>query len=172
MENLLQTKYKFYAHESGKHHVACDEYYVPQTLREHIDIVMPTVHFDTKIPADPSQSPKKRSIPPSVNPGDPNNTGFLPKQGKIISAPGATPFADQPDAAAACNTQITPDCLRALYNLPNGTLAKSSYAVVEYTPQAYLQGDLNLFYSNLAREIPTGTGPIFDSVDGGVDQVS
>ena len=51
-------------------------------------------------------------------------------------------------------------------------MAKSSYGIVEYTPQAYLQSDLNLFYSNLAREIPSGTAPIFDSIDGGVDQTT
>ncbi len=43
---------------------------------------------------------------------------------------------------------------------------------VEESPQAYLQSDLNLFYSNLAREIPAGTAPIFDSIDGGVDQTT
>ena len=170
MESLLQAKYKFYAHESGQSHVACDEYSLPKALRQHVDIVMPTVHFDTKILTDPSRGSKKRSIPPSVNPGDPNNNGFLPKQGKIISTPGASP--DAVPQVAACNAQITPDCLRSLYNLPNGTLAKSSYAVVEYTPQAYLQSDLNKFYSSEAREIPSGTAPIFDSIDGGVDQVS
>ena len=174
VESLLRTKYKFYTHESGQGHLACDEYSVPEAIRKHVDLIMPTVHFDTKIASGPEGNRKKRDIPPGIQPGNPNNTGFKPKQGKIISNP-ASPQAAQPDVSytlANCNQYVTPDCLRALYGLSNGTLAKSSYAVVEYTPQAYLQADLNLFYANLAREIPSGTAPIFDSIDGGVDQTT
>jgi len=133
---------------------------------------MPTVHFDTKIVSNPNRKQEKRQIPEALQPGQPGS-GFLPKKGPTIAGPGANPdIAPQPFSLTTCNTQITPDCLRALYSFPNGTLAKSSYGVVEYTPQAYLQSDLNLFYSNLAREIPSGTAPIFDSIDGGVDQTT
>lgn len=174
MEGLLRTEYKIYSHESGQDHIACDSYSVPQELTQHIDLIMPTVHFDTKIVSNPNEDKKKekRDIPDNVKPGRPGD-GFLPKKGPTIKGPGADPdIAPQPFALSTCNTQITPDCLRALYNLPNGTLAKSSYGIVEYTPQAFLQSDLNLFYSNLAREIPSGTAPIFDSIDGGVDQTT
>ena len=160
-----------YSHASGQNHIACDEYSIPQDLSEHIDLIMPTVHFDTKIVADPKKDKEKRDIPANLQPGNPNS-GFLPKKGKTIKGPGISPDAAQPFDLSTCNTQITPDCLRALYGLPNGTLAKSSYGIVEYTPQAYLQSDLNLFYTNLAREIPAGTAPIFDSIDGGVDQTT
>ncbi len=51
-------------------------------------------------------------------------------------------------------------------------MTRSSYAVVEYTPQAYLQRDLDLFYSVLAPEIAAGTGPIVDLIDGAVVQTS
>lgn len=142
-------------------------------LTRHAEqLIMPTVHFDTKIVHDPEQRRKKRDIPASLQPGNPNSA-WLPKKGKTIKGPGAAlDVAPQPFDLTTCNTQITPDCLRALYSFPNGTLAMSSYGVVEYTPQAYLQADLNLFYSNLAREIPSGTAPTFDSIDGGVDQTT
>jgi len=154
VEGLLKAEYKIYDHPSGQHHIACQEYSVPQALSEHIDLIKATVHFDTKIVADPAQRQQKRAIPDALRPGRPGD-GFLPKKGPTIKGPGAAP-----------------DYLRALYKLPNGTLAKSSYGLVEYTPQAYLQADLNLFYSNLAREIPSGSAPILDSIDGGVDQTS
>ena len=169
-EALLHTKYKYYQHEFGRDHIACDEYSIPEELVEHVDMVMPTVHFDVKVPAPGDSAKVKRSF----HPGDPSS-GFLPKQGKIIATPGgATPEATQPTPfdLSTCNTMITPDCLRALYNFPNGTLAKSSYGIVEYTPQAYLQKDLNLFYTNYARQIPSGTAPTLDSVDGGVVQTT
>ena len=171
VESLLKTEYKVYQHTTGQNHIACDDYSVPEQLSQHIDLIMPTIHFDTKIVGDEQHRNQKRD--PAFLPGNTNNNGWLPKKGPTILGPGANPdVAPQPFALSTCNTQITPDCLRALYNFTNGTLAKSSYGIVEYTPQAYLQSDLNLFYSNLAREIPSGNAPIFDSIDGGVDQTT
>lgn len=43
---------------------------------------------------------------------------------------------------------------------------------MEYTPQAYLQSDLNLFYSNLAGQIPSGTAPTVDLIDGAIVQTT
>lgn len=171
MERLLKTKYKLYEHSTGQHHIACDEYSVPRDIAEHIDLIMPTVHFDTKIVGGPEHQNEKRDIPTNLQPGNPGS-GFLPKKGKTIKGPGAQPNAAEPFALTTCNTQITPECLRALYQFPNGTLAKSSYGIVEYTPQAYLQGDLDLFYSNLARTVPAGTAPTLNSIDGGVVQTT
>ena len=172
VEELLQTKYNYYTHPSGQGHIACDEYSVPQPLSHHIDFIMPTVHFDTKI-IDRTEDVdlEKRDVDPTHKPGNPSNIAWNPKKGKTIASPNlATPAVVY--NLANCNQYITPDCLRALYNFKNGTLNKSSYGIVEYTPQAYLQSDLNLFYANLARQIPTGTAPTFDSIDGGVDQTT
>lgn len=170
VESLLQTEYKYYQHPSGQGHIACDEYSIPKTLQEHVDLIIPTVHFDTKIVSEPEFKRKKRNTPANLQPGNPSNTGFMPKKGKTLSGP--TPDVSAAYTLANCNQFVTPDCLRALYKLPNGTLAKSSYAVVEYTPQAYLQSDLNKFYSTASRQIPQGTGPVLDSIDGGVDQTT
>ena len=51
-------------------------------------------------------------------------------------------------------------------------MTRSSYGIVEYTPQAYLQPDLDLFYSKVAPNVPTGTGPIIDLIDGAIVQTS
>ena len=174
VESLLRTEYKIYSHSSGQDHIACEEYSLPQKLTEHIDLIMPTVHFDTKIVSNPDL--KKRdtasvSTESKFQPGSPSDP-WLPKQGRVIKGPGASPDAVMPNDLSTCNTMITPDCLRALYSFPNGTLDKSSYGIVEYTPQAYLQNDLNLFYTNEARQIPAGTGPTLVSIDGGVDQTT
>ena len=168
VESLLKTEYKFYSHPSGHQHVACDEYSLPQDVAEHVDLVMPTVHFDLRLDGQPKKV--KRDVTPK-KPGDPGN-GFLPKQGKIIQVPGAQPDAAVPFDTSNCNTQITPECLRALYGIPAASLAKSSFGIVEYTPQAYLQSDLNLFYKNLATNVPQGTAPTLNSIDGGVVQTT
>ncbi|KAL9599924.1 MAG: hypothetical protein Q9219_003486 [cf. Caloplaca sp. 3 TL-2023] len=172
VEQLLQTKYHYYTHASGQGHIACDEYSVPQSLSKHIDFVMPTVHFDTKIvDRSDEEKLKKRDVDPTHKPGNPSNIGWKPKKGKTIASP-QLPTPAVVFNLANCNQYITPECLRALYNFGNGTLAKSSYGIVEYTPQAFLQADLNLFYANLARQIPSGTTPTFDSIDGGVAQTT
>lgn len=171
VEDLLKTEYKVYEHTTGQKHIACEEYSVPRDVSQHIDLIMPTIHFDTKIVGDREKRKQKRDG--ISRPGDTENNGFLPKKGPTIIGPGADPaVAPRPFDLSTCNTQITPDCLRALYGLPNGTLAKSSYGIVEYTPQAYLQSDLNLFYSHFSRQIPSGTAPTLDSIDGGVDQTT
>lgn len=174
VEQLLHTKYGYYSHASGQGHIACDDYSVPESVEHHIDFIMPTVHFDTKIVGPPdNEKLSKRDVPPSHKPGDPSNVAWKPKKGKIVATPNAnTPTPQVVFNLANCNQYITPDCLRALYNFGNGTLSQSSYGIVEYTPQAYLQSDLNLFYANLARQIPTGTAPTLDSIDGGVDQTT
>jgi tripeptidyl-peptidase I len=51
-------------------------------------------------------------------------------------------------------------------------MTRSSYGIVEYTPQAYLQSDLNLFYSNLQRQISSGNGPTVDLIDGAIVQTT
>lgn len=48
-ENLLKTEYHLHMHESGKPHVATDDYYIPEYIQPHIDFITPTVHFDTKL---------------------------------------------------------------------------------------------------------------------------
>jgi len=48
---------------------------------------------------------------------------------------------------------------------------RGTYSVVEYTPQAYVQTDLDLVYSTLGLAIPAGTGPDpIDFIDGAVLQ--
>lgn len=44
-----------------------------------------------------------------------------------------------------------------------------SYGIVEYSPQAYIPSDLDLFFRNFSPAL-VGTYPIFDSIDGGVLQ--
>lgn len=51
------------------------------------------------------------------------------------------------------------------------TRSRSSYGIVELTPIAHRQDDLNLFYSTLEAQIPSGHGPIIESIDGGTIDV-
>jgi hypothetical protein len=47
----------------------------------------------------------------------------------------------------------------------------ATYSVVEYTPQTYIQSDLDLVFKTLGLPIPAGTGPSpIDFIDGAVLQ--
>lgn len=61
--------------------------------------------------------------------------------------------------------------MRALYKFPPGATKnpKNSYGIVEYTPQAYVPSDLDLFFKNFSTK-QVGDRPILDSIDGGVVQ--
>jgi tripeptidyl-peptidase I len=49
---------------------------------------------------------------------------------------------------ANCSNAITLDCLRALYDFEYDPVVpeKNSYGIVEYTPQAYVPSDLDMFF--------------------------
>lgn len=171
MEQILKTEYHVYKHETqnNTHHVACDKYHVPEYIAEHVDIITPTVHFDKglghersgkhkEVPEEAAEELKKRSLEQLEtrqdrfkaivgSPLDDSN----PKQGQHID----NAMMD----LSQCDTMITPDCLRALYNIPKGILANSSNAIgiVEYTPQAFLQTDLDMYFDQFSPDIAQKT---------------
>lgn len=173
-EELLKTKYHVYEHgQSGQLHVASEEYSVPSHLKEHIDIITPTVHFDVKVKprkSNPELAGRDESSDVRKGLGWPGS-GSLPKGGRRLGPNGPLHGKKLREELAMCDEYITPDCLRALYQFPiNHKLNKdNSYGIVEYTPQAYVPGDLDLFFANFSKH-QVGDRPILDSVDGGVVQ--
>lgn len=85
-ENLLKTKYHVYEHEETGHpYVACEEYNIPSTLRNKIDFITPTLHFDAKLkPRESESEMDKRAVSQHINPGSPGS-GNLPKFGGTLS---------------------------------------------------------------------------------------
>ena len=154
-EELLRTQYHVYTNvQTGKDHLACDDYSVPVHVKEHIDFITPTIHFGmlffrrvgtsskprraretsswnraiirflkngivlhTDLPLDATVKQKKQ------------RRDLQTREMKVrpfpIIHPGSN-AAPQPQVTyslANCDQYITPDCLRALYNFTNGTLA-------------------------------------------------
>ena len=191
-EELLKTKYYIYKHRSGQPHIACSEYSVPADVRDHVDFITPTVHFDAPLtpPTDKNNpkskrqsqwsSPVKRDNVVRADPsstaaaGVPVETGVgmkigSPKSGSLPKSGGRISKIFQ--ELANCSNQITPDCLRALYEFPPNFVAApgNSFGIVEYTPQSYIPSDLDLFFANFSKR-QIGERPIFDSIDGGALQ--
>lgn len=174
VERLLHTEYHYYKHSLHGHtHVACDKYHVPKHLAEHIDLVTPTVHFDARVGHDRTekQEPlseeqhaelKRRAAVQGPGLGAPE-TGLGPKKGAQID--NALMDLDQ------CSSMTTPDCLRALYALPRGRLASpnNTLGIVEYTPQAFLQTDLDMYFGSFDGAL-VGKSPLVQLIDSAVVQ--
>lgn len=128
-EQLLDTKYFEYKHSlSDESHVACDEYSIPEDIRNHIDFITPTVHFDAKI-----KNPKKKrdmneneidiakrqtsAAGHNVQPGIGHSIGS-PGDGSLPKSGGKLPIGTILNELKHCDTSIVPDCLRALYLFP------------------------------------------------------
>lgn len=126
------------------------------------------MHFDAKLkPRDESAALSKRDFHDTIlgkGIGQPGS-GSLPKFGQRLN------IHDIITELKECDVQITPICLKALYEYPGiRDLAKNnSYGIVEYTPQAYVPSDLDMFFRNYSPQL-VGDRPIFDSIDGGVVQ--
>ena len=110
-------------------------------------MIYPTLQFDIGIPPDytpsrPNLRKRDEFQPMGGASGHPNLDNSPKSAGKISKLFGGL---------ANCDEQITPDCLRALYNIVYVPVAteKNSYGIVEYTPSAYLQDDLDIFFRNL-----------------------
>ena len=74
-----------------------------------------------------------------------------------------------PEDLRYCGYNITPACLRALYDIPKNHVNDPANAlgVVEFSPDAYSQVDLNLYFRHFAPYVPNGTHPTLVSIDGG-----
>ncbi|GJJ12900.1 hypothetical protein Clacol_007146 [Clathrus columnatus] len=131
VERLLNAEYHVYTHIYGNQHIAssslaCDSYSVPAHIQEHVDIILPTVNFDAKVPPPRTASSLSRR---AQRQGATINS-FAKSKGKVELAVNAA------DPLATCNEQITPACLRALYNFTYTFVAtnENSYGIVGSTP--------------------------------------
>ncbi|KAF2465040.1 subtilisin-like protein [Lindgomyces ingoldianus] len=148
-EELLKTEYFVYEHdESGRNHVACEEYSVPEHVSKHINIITPTLHFDVKSKRDISRAPYHEPF------GDTHK-----------------PFSkdDNTTTLQDCFNMITPSCLKALYNIPEPSeepCEENSFGIVEYNSDTYIAEDLDRFFKNYTPKA-VGARPEFVSILGG-----
>lgn len=152
-EEILKTEYYVFTHEdSGDEQIGRQTYSIPARMEKHIDLIMPTVHFN-HLPSPMVQ--RKR-------------TGGL---GALESQPGPHRVEEEVTVTptlAKCDKLITMECLRALYNIDYTPVAtkKNSFGIAEFTPQTYVGGDLDLFFKNFSST-QVGTRPQLVSIDGG-----
>ncbi|WPH02277.1 Hypothetical protein R9X50_00513300 [Acrodontium crateriforme] len=152
LEKLTNAKY--YEHHdasTGRVLLATDEYSVPASLKQHIDLISPGVKGvqvkATDLATHQRRRGRRQYIEASSNP------------------------ASSPTNLTTCDVSVTPACIQALYGFkaldPNCKVNKYNSLGVFESGDTYAQEDLNLFYKNFTQYIPQGTGPILKSVDGG-----
>ncbi|KAL6299946.1 peptidase S8/S53 domain-containing protein [Sparassis latifolia] len=165
-EVLLGTEYYIYQfgeEEGGREHVACAErYHLPEHVSKHVELITSTLHFDVKHKRETHRF-EKRGPETAKSIGQPGFGASFPKTTGTIQQI----FTELEE----CDKQITPDCLRALYEFEYIPLAadKNSIAIVEYTPQAYTAADLDMFFGNFSSS-QVGERPYMVSIDGGYVQ--
>lgn len=166
-ESLLRTKYHEHESNDGTIKLGCDEYYLPAHVSPHVDFIKPGVKLSAPL--------KKRSLVKrgdSLGPGHGHHTPHFhpPHFPGWHMPPGAQGL---PPDLQNCGVNITPTCIKALYQIPTATLSSPENVMglfEEY--DAFSVGDINLFFENFAPNVPQGTVPEVLSVDGGTAPVA
>ena len=121
-ERLFDTEYHIYKQkESGGFRMACDSYSLPQSVRKHVDFVMPTIQLDGLKPV--------ANARPAI-------------EASITGISGLTGLKH-------CGKLITIDCIRAIYDVPVGKTNHSGneIGIGEWADYLYLP-DLKIFFEN------------------------
>ncbi|KAL0578070.1 hypothetical protein V5O48_003932 [Marasmius crinis-equi] len=149
-EKMLNAEYGLYHHPASKDTVLRTlSYSLPKELMAHVDVVSPTTYFGT------FKSMRATShLEPEAK-----------KQAEDVD-PDAVP-------PTTCNTRITPDCLKTLYNTAGyvqQATARNSLGVSGYLDEFANRADLQTF---LRQFFPSAAGTNFTTVrvhNGGDDQ--
>ncbi|KAJ7087067.1 subtilisin-like protein [Mycena epipterygia] len=158
-ESLLQAEYYVYSDdEDGSVRVGChDGYTLPEHVSKHVDFVWPTVHFG----GPRSFSSRSEAISPSSRFGRESGASKIPIEN----------LADF--ATSGCDTSVTLDCLRELYNFDFTPVSGdvNTVAVAEFGANVYRPADLNLFFNSFRPDQVNNT-PTLISVEGGNPNVT
>jgi tripeptidyl-peptidase-1 len=115
-EGLLDTQY-FEYEKSGSYHIGCDEYSLPAHLSEHVDFIKPGVKLSAPLKKRTVKRQSLPSWPPGghhIWPGPPHIPAHHWPHWKPPGHGNGLP----PDLAA-CGVNITPPCIKALYEIPD-----------------------------------------------------
>lgn len=172
-ERLLNTTYFAYETPRGLL-LGCDQYYLPFHVSERVDFIKPGIVLSGRVA---NLKALKREFP-----GGDNNPGWpswpiYPGPGPFHMPPwpfGRPPFGgyNLPPFLQNCDRNMTPICIKALYEIPKANFSDPAnrMGLFEFY-DAFSQADLNLFFAHFAPDVPQGTHPLIDSIDGGTSDV-
>ncbi|VDB96608.1 unnamed protein product [Peniophora sp. CBMAI 1063] len=153
-EAMLDTKFHVWEHASGDTTlIRTTSYSLPEHVHSHIDVVHPTTYFN-----------RARALRTTFHFSEPPAADASSTELGNISIPGSDVTID-----ASCNTTITVDCIKELYNAVNYTVVAADVnqlGITGYLDQFANFQDLQSFY---ARQVPEAVGTSFNVtlIDGG-----
>ncbi|KAH7369691.1 protease S8 tripeptidyl peptidase-like protein I [Rhexocercosporidium sp. MPI-PUGE-AT-0058] len=161
IEALLLAEYHEHEHsQTSKVRVGTDRYHVPEHLASHIDYITPGIKLSpvTKRTIERKAKRASHSIHAPAHISTPAN-----EESVGISAAAAA----LPPALQNCGTEMTPDCIRALYSIPANPAPVDGNSLGLYQQGSYFaESDVNLFYGKYATYVPQNTFPINATIDG------
>ena len=112
---LTETRFNYYTNEvNGMTAVRTLQYSVPEDIYQYVQMISPTIRFG-------QLNPQRSTV---FRVSDPIPLKQMKASGSISS------FRKVNTVDPSCNTTVTPDCLRALYNIGNYTVPKSAGAKI------------------------------------------
>jgi tripeptidyl-peptidase I len=166
-ESLFGTEYYEHENSAGDVRIGCDGYYLPTHVSAHIDYVRPGVMLSP--PLKKRQVVKRSGI---IGQRETHNPLRIePPHYQNWHLPSAA-YGLPPDLQY-CGVNITPACIKALYDIPTATLHQEENVMGLFESyDAFSQDDISLFFKHFATNVPSGTGPKVISVDGGTAPVA
>ncbi|KAJ6564007.1 subtilisin-like protein [Mycena capillaripes] len=154
-ETLLQAEFYIYSDDMDASvlRVGCHGgYTLPPHIAKHVDFVWPTIHFG----GPKSLSLRDGAVYPSSSFGSERGAPTIPIE-NIASL-----------AEAGCDTAVTLDCLRALYNFDFTPVSGgvNTIGVAEFGTNVYQASDLDLFFKTYRKD-QVGHIPTLIIVEGG-----
>lgn len=149
--------------------IGCDDYSLPIDVAQHVDYIKPGVKLSPPL--------KKRVL--GVNGRDGSRRGVGGPRLPHMDPPHYPDWQLPPGASGLppdlqnCGVNITPVCIKALYDIPPAHLHDPANSMGLYESyDAFSQGDIDLFFQHFAPWVPQGTSPTVLSVDGGTAPVA
>ncbi|QUC20437.1 uncharacterized protein UV8b_04678 [Ustilaginoidea virens] len=158
LQQLVKADYHVYENlRSRDEHVGTEQYKLPADVAPFVDFILPGTTF-IKHP----KRAKKASVAAVKEPLRPLSQDQIRKLQSGING------------TANCAQYVTPQCIKAMYNIPDGTLSNNTnpMGIFESLEDIYSQEDLDAFYRLFAPNIPKGTGPQLDLINGAVAPTS
>ncbi|OSD01273.1 family S53 protease-like protein [Trametes coccinea BRFM310] len=165
---MLATQFGEYTHaKTNVSMIRTLSYSLPETVKGHLAAIHPTTSF-----IEPRISPAAIEMVHLPRAGN-------PKAKTIQSSARASTSLDQrkpqPTLAAAvddsCKTQITPECLQAIYNIPAAPASgRSNLFVATFAQESATPSDLKAFLGQFRQDVANHTSKVsLQSLDGGTN---
>ena len=163
-ERLLSAEYYEHEAEDGTIRIGCDQYHLPQHISAHVDYIRPGVALSPPL----AKKNVKRDLHSSSwgrYISHPNGAGWWHHSDPWDLLPHDLHLAED---LRSCGTNMTPICIRALYDIPRAHRNDSENSLGIYENDGldvYAQEDIDAFFAKYAPYVPQGSHPVLDSID-------